>query len=395
MRVNARGLTNRESGAYRDSGVLLFRYVLRSLKARTRANLLTMLAVALLVTSGALGLAFHQGLRDMLVDSTPPENVIVLAEGALTEGGSRVPLESARKVVLFDGVKREADAPVAVRELLTRMHLTKKAGESNPVVFRGFDQHSATVHRITFTTGGLPAGDSIDIAIGRRVASEHGLRVGDEIPLPTGKAKITGIFGANGAPEEDEAWTPRSSLEAMLNVKFSSSVTLVAQDASKVDELVEKINTTKGLGLQAMQVKKMRADDAQLDTVARVVLVLLILLGVVATFAIATTMNAAAVVRLPELAALAAVGIPRSVLARIVLTESLLLGGLGAILGAIFGWLIRSQMGLIALGSNPVELSSGVRAPLIGLAIGLVVGLIGGIFPAMMVRRLDIVREMR
>jgi putative ABC transport system permease protein len=374
---------------------LLFRYVLRSLKARTRANLLTMLAVALLVTSGGLGLSFYFGLRDMLVDSTPPENVIVLAEGAVSEAGSRVPLESARKVVLFEGIQREGDGPLVVRELVTRMHLSEKAGEYGPVTFRGIDAHSAKVHRIAFTSGALPAADSIDVAIGKRVASEHGLRVGSEIPLPTGKAKVTGIFTAHGAPAEDEAWTARTSLEAMLNVKFSSSVTLVAQDASQVDALVEKINSTKGLGLQAVQMKKMRAADAQLDTVARVVLVLLILLGVVALFAIATTMNAAAVVRLPELASLAALGIRRSVLGRIVLVESLLLGGLGALLGMLIGWVIRSQMSLITLGNNPVELSARASAPLIGLAIGLTVGLVGGVFPALMVRRLDIVREMR
>ncbi|MDQ3334956.1 MAG: ABC transporter permease [Myxococcota bacterium] len=375
--------------------MLLFRYVLRSLKARTRANLLTMLAVALLVTSGALGLSFYQGLRDMLVDTTPPENVIVLAEGAASEAGSKVPLESARKVVLFEDVRRDGDAPVTVRELVTRMHLTEKAGEYGPVAFRGFDTQSATVHRITLASGTLPAAGSIDIALGRRAATEHGLKLGDEVPLPVGKAKVTGIFTARGAPAEDEAWTPRSSLEAMLNVKFSSSLTLVAQDAGKVDDLVEKINGTKGLGLRAVQLKKMRADDAQLGTVARVVLLLLILLGVVATFAIATTMNAATVVRMPELAALAALGVRRSVLGRIVLVESLLLGGFGAILGALLGWVIRSQMSLITLGSNPVELSSRATGPLIGLAIGLSVGLIGGILPAIMVRRLDIVREMR
>jgi ABC-type lipoprotein release transport system permease subunit len=375
--------------------VVLFHYVLRSLRARTRSNLLTVLAVALLVASGALGLAFYQGLRDTLVDTTPPENVIVFSEGAVSEAGSKVPLEAARKIVLFEEVRRDADAPVAVRELVTRMHITEKAGEYGPVTFRGFDALAPTIHHITMVSGALPAADSIDIALGKRVAADNGLKLGDEIPLPTGKAKVTGIFTAGGAPTEDEAWTPRSALEATLKVKFSSSVTLVAADASKVPALVTRINTTKDLGLHAVQLKELRAADAQLDTVARVVLLLLILLGVVATFAIATTMNAAAVVRLPELAALAALGIRRSVLGNIVLAESLMLGAIGALLGAAVGWLIKSQLSLISLGSNPVELSSRASGPAIGLVIGLVVGLVGGILPALMVRRLDIVREMR
>jgi ABC-type lipoprotein release transport system permease subunit len=375
--------------------VLLFRYALRSLLARTRANLLTVFAVCLLVIGGSGGLAFHQGLRDKLVDTTPPQNELVLSKGALGEIGSMIPVEAANKLVLLDGVSREGNAPVATRELVTRIHISPETGEFRPMTFRGYDERSLAIHKVTVAEGAMPAAGTLDIALGKRVANEFKLKIGDSIPLIAGTGKVTGILTANGAQAEDEVWTPRPALEAMLNFKMSSSVTLVAENAAKAVELVEKINTNKDLNLQAAQVLKLRSDDARVGTVSRVVLIMLVLLGVVATFAIATTMTAATLARMPELAALAALGIRRGVLGRVVLVESLLLAGVGALVGVLLGSLIRTQLGLIVFGNNPVELSGGVSAPVIGVAIGVVVGVLGGFVPSMMVRRLDIVRQMR
>src|SRR6187549_3962234 len=96
-------------------GVLFVFYIYRNLIARFRANALTMLAVCLFVIGGSLGLSFYYGLRSMLIDTTPPENVVVLSKGAESETGSKIPIETAHKVVLLEGVKKLDDKPVAVR----------------------------------------------------------------------------------------------------------------------------------------------------------------------------------------------------------------------------------------------------------------------------------------
>ena len=72
----------------------------------------------------------------------------------------------------------------------------------------------------------------------------------------------------------------------------------------RVPALVEQINSSKDLRAQAAPVAAFREDLAGLGTITVTVLVLLVLLSLVVTFAIATTMNAAVVMRLPEFAAL-------------------------------------------------------------------------------------------
>lgn len=369
-------------------------YVYRSLLARFRANALTMLAVCLFVVGASLGLSFYFGLQSMLVDTTPPENIIVLSKGASSEGGSKIALDTARKVVLLDGVKKAGDVPLAVRELVTRVYLIEQ--DPKPVPIRGIDDQSLAVHRASLVTGAMPAPGTLEIVLGRRVAERYPkLKIGDDIALPAGPSRITGIISAQGGPMEDEVWTLRSALEVHLNVKFSSSVTLVADSQDRVAALADQINQSKDLEAQAVPVTKLRERMADLGTIARVVLVLLILLSIVATFALATTMSAAAAVRMPELAALAAIGIHRSVLGRIILFESILLGVVGALIGLGVSTLIRSQIGSISLGENPVELAGTATVLLIGIGLGVAVGVIGGITPAMRVARLDIMQSLR
>jgi ABC-type antimicrobial peptide transport system permease subunit len=372
----------------------VFLYVYRNMIARFRANALTMLAVCLFVIGGSLGLSFYQGLRSMLIDSTPAENIVVLSKGAESEVGSKIPIETARKVVLLDGVKRNGETPLAVRELLTRIYLG--AAGASAVTIRGIDDQSMQVHRVKLVQGAMPAPGSLEIILGRRVAKEYSdLKIGDDVVLPAGPSRIVGIISADNGPIEDEVWMPRAGLEAHMKTKNSTSVTLAAQDASRVSDLVDKINVSKDMEAQAISATKMNEDRGNLATVSRIVFVLLILLSVVATFAIATTMASAAAARMPELAAFAAIGIRRGVLGRIILFESALLALVGALVGVLLSALIRSQLGEISLGASPVEMTSTPAILLGGVGLGVAVGLVGGIIPAIKVSRLDIVSALR
>ncbi|MDB4956962.1 MAG: macB6 [Myxococcales bacterium] len=376
--------------------MLFFFYAYRSLLARIKANAITMLSIALFVGGGSLGLSYYLSFRGLLV-TAPPENIIVVSKGASSEPESKVPLETARKVALLDGIKKLDNSPAAVRELVSRVFLGA-AGSSHydePCVIRGIDDHSLNVHHATLLQGSAPEPGSLQVIIGRRVPEKYPhIKIGYDIHLPGGQGRVTGVFATDGGPFEDEVWTERAALELHLNTKASSSVTLVADNVAHVPEIVDKINTSKELDAQASTVAAFRADRAGLSTIARTVLVLLVLLSVVATFAIATTMNAAVLMRMPEFAAMAAIGIRRRALGRIVLIESTLLATTGALLGVLVGGLIASQIGAIKLGV-PVTMTSSIPALMVGLGLGIVVGVIGGIIPSIQVRRLDILRALR
>jgi putative ABC transport system permease protein len=377
--------------------MLFFFYVYRSLVARLRANAITMLSVALFVAGCTLGLAFYFSLRNM-AHTAPPENIIVLTRTASTEGGSMLPLDSARKVMLVDGIKKVGADPLAARELLSRVYVD--TGNVNtyrpPVAIRGIDTHSFEVHGAKLVEGALPAPNSLELVAGERVSRQHAdLRLGSEVALPGGVGKVVGIFSAAGSPYEDEVWTPRAALELHVKAKVSSSVTLVAENASAVPSLLDRLNASKDFNVLAAPLAKFREDKYALASLGRTVFILLALLSVVAIAAIAMTMNAAAVVRLPEFAALAAIGIRRSFLGRLVVLESLMLSFVGALIGVGASQLIRAKIGVVEVQDTPLEMSGSVTFLLVALGLALVVGLVGGLPSAVAIRRLDIVKSMR
>jgi putative ABC transport system permease protein len=373
--------------------VLLFAYGYRSLVARLRANIVTMLAVAVFVGAASLGLSFHHGLSEMLIDTAPPENVIVLSKSAPVESGSVLPLDTARKLLVLDGIKRVSGAPLAVRELVTSVYV---GDADDATTIRGIDDQSPAVHHVTVATGALPKPGSLEVALGRRIAQAHPeLAVGSELHLPGGACRVTGVLAANGSPFEDEIWTPRSALELHLKSQVTSSVTFVADDAARARTLADKINASKDLDAHASSVADFRDQAANLGTITNVVLLLLAVLSLIACSAIATTMNAAAAVRMPEFAALAAIGIHKSTLGRIVLLESVMLAATGAVLGVAASAIVRSQVTTLTLGANAVDISSGGAVLGLGLGLGLLVGIIGGLYPSRRVKRLDILHALR
>jgi putative ABC transport system permease protein len=122
---------------------------------------------------------------------------------------------------------------------------------------------------------------------------------------------------------------------------------------------------------------------------------LLILLAVVAAAAIATTMDASVAIRLPELAALAAIGVRRGVLARLLIFEGVLLASLGTMLGIIFAEAIRHSIGSFDLGGTTIELASKPVVQVAAAALGVVVGTVGTFKPSLVVARLDLRLAMR
>lgn len=365
--------------------------------ARFRANLLTMLSVTLFVTGGTLGLCVYLNMKQQLVSSAPPENILVLVKASASENTSRLQPEVARNLAVLDGVKKIDNQPAVARELVAMIAVNLDFSQfQRSVAIRGIDERSPAIHGAKITQGAMPEAGSLQVIVGRRIARKYPhLKVGGSIHMPGGECPIVGIFEADGAPFEDEIWTERPALELHLKVKFSSSVTVVAASEAEVPSLVQRINTTKQLDARATPVAEFRKTGAGLDTILRLVLVLLILLSVVATSAIATTMSAAVLLRMPEFAALVAIGIRRGVLARLVILESTLVALLGAIIGVVLSELLRRQIGILELGDMPVELVNLPIVPVVGAVLGAAVGVIGGLAPSLAVKKLDVITSLR
>lgn len=372
---------------------MLLVYVVKSLLKRFSANLVTILSIALFVAGCTVGIAFYLGLKRQVVDATPPENILVLSRGAASEGGSRLNLETARKVALLPGLAVEG-TPLAARELLSSVGVSSEGStKRGSVPIRGIDESSIRVHGVT-VTGAPPAPGSLDVIVGERLLEQYpNLRVGSTLTLLGGKAPITGTFrGSPGDPINGELWTQRSALELHIKAKQSSSMMLVADTEARVAEIVAKISSSKDLEADAYSLRAYRASEAGLAKIVKIVLLMVILLSLVAGLAIMTTMTAAVSSRMTELAVLLTIGFQRGRLGRLIVMESILLAAVGSLLGLAASFLVAK---LLASLDIRVDLMTTPVALALGLGLGLAVGLLGGLLPANKVRRLEIIKYVR
>ena len=377
--------------------MLFAHYALRSLVARLRANLLSALAIALFVAAASMGLAYYLTLRNVVVERVPPDRVVVMYETASDEASSRMELDIARRIMAVPGIKTRGNTPLATREIVLQVYLEREEEHDyEPTVWiRGIDDMSMTLHAAKVVEGTAPHPGANEAMVGAALAKRHPqVRIGRDLPLPRGALHITGMF-TTGSPKENEIWAPRDTVEKNMRAPITSSVTLEAENP---DELIQKINDSRDLEMvHAMTVTEYYAKTANLTEILRIVEVVLALLSIVAIIAIAMTMRAAVTARIPEFATLAAIGVRRGQLSRLVLAETTVLALVGAALGIGIGEVVRRTVATVPLGLYPIDVTSLPLLTMValGLGVAILVGLLGGIAPAITVRRLDIMESLR
>ncbi len=378
--------------------MIFFRYALRSLLARLRMNAVTLLCISLFVMASSLALMVYVSVKRDSSASTPPENVLVLSKGARSdfEARSEIDRAVAGNVVALPGIRRDGNLVLAAREQVSWITVgIDRRRYQGPTVIRSIDEATFAVHQLKILEGRMPADGSLELLVNRQLQRVYPhLKLGSELSLPGGTSPIVGVYeGRSGLG----LLTPRAALGRHVKREVVSSITLVAESIDRVPELVNRINGNKALNVTAAPTAELLARALGLAKILRIVFALTLLLALVAIIAIVTTMNAAVAVRLPELAALIAIGIRRQKLASMITVECVLLALTGALLGAGAAELLRQNSGALPRGviPVPVDLSFSLIVPLASVGLGTLAGLLGSIAPMLSVRRLNIMETLR
>ncbi|MGN7768227.1 ABC transporter permease [Stenotrophomonas sp. 22692] len=245
--------------------------------------------------------------------------------------------------------------------------------------------------------------------VGETLAKQFGWKVGDTIPL---QATIFPRGGSNDWPLElkgiyrskDRALAANEERQLMMNWKYFDesndyiknqvswyTVTLDNPDhSSRVAQAIDAISAnsdheTKTQTESAFQQAfvKQFADIGMIVTsiMGAVFFTLLLLTG--------NTMAQAVRERVPELATLKTLGFKDSTVLTLVMVESVLLIGLGGLIGMGLAALILPAIGPKSMGMLPPHVPTPTW--LMGLGLIVVIGIIVGLLPALRAKRLKIV----
>ena len=123
-------------------------YNVRNLAVRRWTTAFTMGGIALVVAATMLLAALVGGLRQMLVATGEPDNLVVLRKGATSDGSSQVPREAAAALRALRGVAHDARGePLASRELVNQPFGRTRDGTRENVLVRGVEPTAFAVHR--------------------------------------------------------------------------------------------------------------------------------------------------------------------------------------------------------------------------------------------------------
>jgi ABC-type antimicrobial peptide transport system permease subunit len=410
-----------------------FSYNVRNLFVRWRVTLLTGLAFTMVVGLMVGMMALVRGMYKLTEGSGHPENVIVMADGALDELFSNLSYGDITEIDHTSPlIAKDAEGkPLTSHELYLvvnqQVENAQKGGRQRRFIqVRGMDNvpRALAVHQMRFKAGGwddqndttpLPGEGvaALNAVLGEGLARELGhdqgretLNVGDVFSLGPRKWAVKGILDSGGSTIDSEVWTGRAIAGDTFG-KPSGRTTVVIRTASAADAKALAEDLTANYKKPAVQAtvepeyySKLNAFNVVLLSGVLFVAAFMALGGVVG---IMNTMYAAISQRTKDVGLLRILGYTRWQVLRSFFLESMLLALIGGLLGCAVGSLSNghSMTSILAGGAGGGGKSVVIKLvadwPILGygLAFALVMGCVGGLIPALSAMRLRALESLR
>ncbi len=379
-------------------------YNIRNLLVRWRVSLLAIGGVALVVGVFVVLTAMASGFRIALRSTGRTDNAIVVRKGSTSEIISEISRENAAVIMLDPRVARDSDGrPLASPEILTFLNLPRKLDRVLVnVAVRGVAPAAFKVRGgVRLVTGRLFRPGLLEVVVGRRTRDRFGLNIDMPLKIRKSNWNVVGIFESEGSSFESEVWADLQTLaEPIRRTQDYQSIVLRLTDPGSLQELTSALESNPGWQVEVKQERRYYEDQSGSVTASLMGLTLFvsIIMGVGAVFAAMNTMYAIVSARTCEIGTLRAMGFSRSAVLISFITESILLSGVGGLLGCLLALPINT----ITSATNSVnfaELAFAFHTTPLALSIGLIfamiMGVFGGLLPALRAARLPITSALR
>jgi len=379
---------------------------LRTVPARAGTALVSVVGIGGVVAVLVAVLSISEGFRATLALAGREDVGIVLRGGSADELSSGLSLAAVRHVMDAPGIVRGPAGALASPELYVIVDVPMRStGTPANVPLRGVGPNAAPIRKAFRLIQGRDIRRGLgEIIVGRSAAAQFaGLEVGRKLHFGRTAWTVVGIFEDGGSVSESELWTDAIELQAAYHRGTSYQSVRVRLPASgQVAALEQHLRSDPRFDLTVRTERKFYADQSSLlVTIVRTVGSLIaLLMGAGAVFAALNTMYAAVATRTREIATLRAIGFGAAPVVASVLTEALLLGLAGGILGGAaaylgfngfqantMNWQSFSQVSF-AFAVTPALLATGI-------VYALLLGLLGGLLPGLRAARMPITAGLR
>lgn len=382
-----------------------FNYNRRSLLVRRVSNAMTAGAIALVIAVFVIAMALVNGMDEAMRDTSAPDNLIALRQGAVYEASSTVTLDQLQALQYLPGIQRGPDGlPLASPELAEQIFMRGNGGlgiDSLPI--RGVLPIALKVHeKVHIVAGRMFTPGLNEVVIGKLIEGRYpGASLGSEMKFGRRSWKVVGVLAADGSSFESEVWGDLHSLEqdARRGSTFNS-VRIKMAPGTDPAGLIRTLADDPKLSLTAKTEDDYYQDQAVFAHNLRILgLFVAFIMAFSAIFAAMNTMYSAVAARTTEIGTLRALGFSRGEIMASFLSESAAL----ALVAGLIGILLALPMnGYTSKFNGPFSTPTLAFNFHITWAIALqaivfasLMGLVGGWLPARHAMRITVVNTLR
>lgn len=382
-----------------------FSYIFRNLAARKLTTLLTAGGMALVVFVFATIQMLEEGLRQTLVETGSPDNVVVTRRSAGTEVQSLIDRHQAAVVENQPEVAYGVDGTrLASKETIVLISLAKRGTDkASNVLIRGIGQKGIELRpQVHIMEGRMFRPGSTEIIAGRSIAERYiGAGVGERLRFGQREWIVVGVMDAGKTGFDSEIWGDADQLMQAFRRPVYSSVILKLNDTSAFTALKTRIEKDPRLTVEAKQESVFYAEQSQVlaNFIRYLGMILSIIFSVGAIIGAMITMYASVANRTTEIGTLRALGFRRNNILSAFLLEALMLSAAGGIAGLAVASFMQfftiSTMNWQSFSELAFRFTLTPEIVVKSLAFSLMMGVLGGFLPAAKAARLDIVDSLR
>lgn len=380
-------------------------YNIRSLAVRRITALMTAAGVALPVAVLLASLALVNGLQTTFESTGNQLNLLVLRKGSMSELSSAMTRETFQDLLFKPGITRSPRDgwPMASLEIVTTVRLP---AEDNPrgmnVTIRGLLPVGIDLRDIRLQDGRWFESGRREVVVGRAIARRcPGVRTGGFIRFGKREWQVVGIMDGGRSAVNNEIFGDLNQVSSDFNrPQQLSSVLLRARDATTVPALIGSLNDDKRLNAFAQTERDYYARQAVAGNPIRILGIFVsVIMAIGSGFTAMNTMYAAVDRRTREIGTLRVLGFSQGSILLGFLLESVLLALAGGILACVLVLPLNgigTAVGNMATMSDvAVNFRVGPRVLFIGIVYSTLLGIAGGLLPARMAARKEILAALR
>jgi ABC-type antimicrobial peptide transport system permease subunit len=381
------------------------RYSARNLWARKLTTALTAGGMALVVFVFAAVMMLDAGLKQTLVATGQPDNILVTRRSSGTEIQSGVDrtqaaiVESQPEIAIGPG-----GVSMASKEVVVLIAQPKRdTGVPTNVTVRGVGAEGLALRpQVRVISGRMFRPGSAEIVVGRSIGERFdGTGIGESLRFGGRDWTVVGVFDGGGSAFDSEIWGDGEQMIQAFRRQAFSSVAARLGDPASFDELKRRLESDPRLTLDVKRERTFYEEQSEVmsNFISYLGLTLSVIFSVGAMIGAMITMYSAVANRTAEIGALRALGFRRGSILLAFLAEALFL----ALIGWVVGLALASGMQLVQISTMNWQSFSELAfrftlTPEIvvkSLVFALAMGLAGGFLPAVRAARLKIVDALR